>query len=105
MMVGFIKASCIEAIRDHLDPGEHMVGTHVNLSHVAATPPGMMVRTTVELVVIEGRLLTLRVGAFDEAGSIGEGTHQRAVIDATRFSAKAREKARQFGLNAVAETE
>src|SRR5262245_26772993 len=78
-MVGFIEWACIEAIRPYLEPGEHTVGTHVNVSHTAATPVGMNVTAFVELVAVEGRKLTFRVTCRDEAGGIGEGTHERVV--------------------------
>ncbi len=86
MMIGFIEAACIECLRGHLASGEHTVGTHVNVSHLAATPEGMSVRAVVELVSIDGKRLEFNVEAFDENGLIGEGTHHRAVIDLERFS-------------------
>ena len=92
-MVGLIEAACIECIHDHLDAGERSVGTHVDVSHVAATPVGMTVTVRVRLVEVDRRALTFLVGAFDGAGSIGSGAHRRAVIDVERFTARAREKA------------
>lgn len=94
MMVGFIEATCIECIADHLDEGEHTVGTHINVSHTAATPSGMSVRAEVSLTGVERRMLTFKVEAFDEVGLIGKGSHQRAVIDTDRFNAKVAEKAK-----------
>ncbi|WP_114391306.1 thioesterase family protein [Notoacmeibacter marinus] len=93
MMVGFIEATCIEAIAPHLDDGEHSVGTHINVSHFAATPVGMTVRVEVRLTQVERRMLTFKVEAFDDVGLIGKGSHHRAVIDKDRFVAKAEEKA------------
>ncbi|WP_309084061.1 thioesterase family protein [Chelativorans sp.] len=93
MMVGFIESTCIECLRGHLDAGEHTVGIHVDVSHLAATPEGMKLRAVVELERVEGRTLTFRVEAFDEAGPIGRGSHQRAVIDVDRFMKKVGEKA------------
>tara|TARA_R100000935_G_scaffold25925_1_gene45866 strand:+ start:3382 stop:3804 length:423 start_codon:yes stop_codon:yes gene_type:complete len=93
MMVGFIEATCIECIADHLDQGEHTVGTHINVSHTAATPPGMNVRTEVNLISVERRMLTFKVETFDDVGLIGKGSHQRAVIDVERFVQKMNEKA------------
>lgn len=97
MMVGFIEATCIECLRGHLDDGQHSVGTHVSVGHVAATPEGMKVRAVVELAEIDRRMLTFRVQAFDEAGLIGQGSHQRAVIDVARFVRQVNEKAGQVG--------
>mgnify|MGYP000166740324 CR=1 FL=1 len=85
MMVGFMEQTCIQALRPWLDEGQRTVGTHVDMSHVAATPVGMLVEARVELVDIQGRALTFRVTCRDEAGLIGEGLHQRAIIDLQRF--------------------
>jgi fluoroacetyl-CoA thioesterase len=87
-MVGFIEWACIEAIRPHLEPGEHTVGTHVNVSHMAATPVGMNVTAFVELIAAEGRKLVFRVTCRDEKDIIGEGTHERAVINPEKFMAR-----------------
>ena len=84
-MVGFIEWACIEAIRPYLEPGEHSVGTHINVSHMAATPTGMKVTAFVELVQTEGRKLTFRVTCRDETDIIGEGMHERVVINPERF--------------------
>jgi fluoroacetyl-CoA thioesterase len=91
-MVGFIEWACIEAIRPHLEPGEHTVGTHVNVSHTAATPVGMNVTAFVELTAVEGRKLTFRVICRDEAGNIGEGTHERAIINPEKFMSRVNAK-------------
>ena len=95
IMVGFIEATCIECIAAHLDDGEHSVGTGINVSHVAATPIGMNVRAEVSLTQVDRRMLTFEVEAFDDAGLIGKGSHQRAIIDTERFTAKVKEKASQ----------
>lgn len=87
-MVGFIEWACIEAIRPLLEPGEHSVGTHVNVSHMAATPAGMNVTAFVELIAQEGRKLTFRVTCRDETDIIGEGTHERVVINPEKFMAR-----------------
>ena len=73
---------------------ENTVGTLVNVSHVAATPEGMEVRIETELTEIapNGKMLTFKVAAYDEAGLIGEGTHQRAIVAKERFEQKAQSK-------------
>lgn len=91
-MVGFIEWACIEALRPYLRAGEHTVGTHVYLSHVAPTPVGMKVTATIELVEVTGRTLRFRVDCFDECGRIGSGFHERTLIDTARFMAKVTEK-------------
>ena len=94
-LVGLMEWACIEAIRPHLDwPREQSLGTHVNFSHLAATPPGFTVTIDVRLDKVEGRKLTFTLSARDDAGTISEGTHERVVIDAARFNSKLEEKAR-----------
>lgn len=92
-MVAFIEWACIEALHPYLDGGERTVGTHVDVSHVAATPVGMTVIAEVELLSVEGRKLRFRVSCRDEAGPIGEGFHERAVIDHARFMERVAAKA------------
>ena len=93
-MVGLIEWTCIRALMPHLDwPREQSVGTHVDLSHTAATPPGFTVKVRVRLERVEGKKLTFSVEAHDGVEPICRGTHQRFVIDAAKFNAKVAEKA------------
>ena len=97
-MVGLMEWACLEALRPHLDwPSEQSLGTHVNFSHLAATPPGLTVTVDVRLDRIEGRKLSFFVSASDGIDTIAEGTHERVVIDAVRFNAKLSEKSRAAG--------
>jgi len=92
-LVGLLEWACIMAIKPHLDwPVEQSLGTHINVSHEAATPPGLTVTTRVELVAVEGRKLTFTVSAHDGVDLIAQGTHQRYVIEKTRFENKIRSK-------------
>src|SRR5262252_385071 len=84
-LVAFVEDTCIDALAPYLDETERTVGTRVDLTHCAPTPVGMRVTAEVELVAIEGRGLRFRVECRDERELIGEGTHERAVIDAPRF--------------------
>lgn len=93
MMIGFIEQTCIEGLRPCLSSGQHTVGTHVDVSHVAATPVGMTVTAEIELTAVEGRALTFKVVCRDEAGLIGEGVHRRAIIDLERFTQRIDQKA------------
>jgi len=94
-LVGLLEWACIEAIRPHLDwPREQSLGTHVNFSHLAATPPGMTITVKVRLDAIEGRKLSFALSAHDGVDLISEGTHERHVIDAERFNAKVAAKRR-----------
>lgn len=92
-MVGLLEWACVEAIRPHLDwPAEQSLGTHVNFSHEAATPPGLTVTVQVRLTHVDGRKLRFEVEAHDGVDTISRGTHERVVIDAARFRAKIAEK-------------
>lgn len=81
------KASCA-AIKDVLADGETSVGTLLNVKHLAATPVGMTVSATAELVERDGRKLVFDVKAYDECGLIGEGSHERFVVLSDRFTEK-----------------
>ena len=88
MMVALIEQTCLESVAPHLEPGQGTVGTHVDVSHCAATPVGMRVWCDSELVEIDRRRLVFAVRACDECGLIGEGRHERFVIDNAKFQAK-----------------
>ena len=88
-LVGLMEWACIEAIRPHLDwPKEQSLGTKVNFSHLAATPPGLTITVKVRLDAVEGRKLSFTLSAHDGVDLISEGTHERYVIDAERFNQK-----------------
>ena len=88
-LVGLLEWACIRAINPHLDwPREQSLGTHINVSHEAATPPGLRVTVEVELIALEGRKLTFRVMAHDGVDLISQGTHERFVINRAKFDAK-----------------
>jgi fluoroacetyl-CoA thioesterase len=91
-LVGLLEWACIEAIQPHLDPGEQSVGTAIAVTHTAATPPGLTVTVELTLERVEGRKLGFRVRAHDGIDPIGEGTHERFVIDRARFEKKLAEK-------------
>ena len=96
-LVGLMEWACIEALRPHLDwPREQSLGTHVDFSHLAATPPGFTVTVEVKLEKIEGRKLAFSLSAHDGVDLISEGTHERVVIDAARFNSKIEQKARRL---------
>ena len=98
-MVGLIEWTCIQLINPHIDwPNEMTLGIHVDLSHEAATPPGMAVTTTVELTKVDGRLLEFAVESHDGVDTIARGTHRRAIVDAGKFKAKAAAKASAAGV-------
>lgn len=84
-MVGFIEWTCLEMLRSALPPEFETVGTHIDVSHVAATPIGMTVTADVELISVEGRGLRFHVRCSDETGLIGEGSHERAIVDSAKI--------------------
>jgi fluoroacetyl-CoA thioesterase len=93
-MVGLFEWACIQAINPHIDwPDEQTVGIQVNLSHVAATPPGLTVTVKGKLEEVEGRKLSFSLVADDGVDTISEGTHDRFVIKAEKFNAKMAAKA------------
>jgi fluoroacetyl-CoA thioesterase len=94
-LVGFLEWACIMAIKPHIDwPQEQTVGTHIDVSHEAATPPGMEVTATVELTAVEGRRLVFNVEAHDGVELISKGQHERFVINREKFIAKVGAKTR-----------
>jgi fluoroacetyl-CoA thioesterase len=97
-MIGLFEWACIRAVNPHIDwPREQTVGIEVKLSHLAATPPGMTVTVRGRLEKVEGRKLSFSIVADDGVDKISEGTHERYVIDAERFTAKAKAKLNNTG--------
>jgi predicted thioesterase len=95
-MILLMEMAGVAAV-DHLLPeGYRTVGIHVNVSHLAATPLGMTVRVRAELLEVDGRKLTFRVEAFDDVEKIGEGIHQRMIINLAKFKERAEAKAQSF---------
>jgi fluoroacetyl-CoA thioesterase len=93
-MVGFLEWACIKAINPHLDwPSEQTVGTYIDVSHQAATPPGLTVTANVELIAIEGKKLIFTVEAHDGVDVISQGRHERYIIDKRKFDERLTQKA------------
>ena len=93
-LVALVEWACIELIKPHLDwPAEQSLGTRVDLTHTAATPPGFTVEIRTRLESVDGRRLVFAVSAHDGVDRITEGRHERHVIDAARFIAKVDAKA------------
>ena len=87
-MIAFVEWTCVHALAPYLSPDERTVGTRVEMTHTAATPIGMTVTAEVELVEIRDRTLRFKVACCDERDPIGEGFHERTVIDNARFMAR-----------------
>ena len=88
MMIALMENACRKSVKPFLEEGQETVGTHVNVSHCSATPVGMRIWADSELIEIDRRRLVFRVAAYDEAGLIGEGLHERFIIDESRFMTK-----------------
>lgn len=93
-MVGLMEWACMEALAPHLHPGERTVGTMINVTHEAATPPGMRVTARVRCIAVEGRKTRWEVEARDEVEVIGRGQHERFTIDLEKFTARLASKQR-----------
>ena len=92
VMINLIEAASLAAIEDLLPTGHQSLGTHLDVSHVAATPVGMRATATARVVAVEGRNITFRVEARDEKDLIGEGTHSRVVVNVARFDERVKKK-------------
>jgi predicted thioesterase len=88
-MVTLVEETAWKSVAPALEPGQGTVGTKLDLAHLAATPLGRKVRCETELIGIDRRRLTFSAAVYDEAGKIGEGTHERFIVDNERFLAKA----------------
>jgi predicted thioesterase len=87
-MIGYMERTCRDTVLPLLDPGHDTVGTQVNVAHLAAAPMGMAVTFTAEVTGVDGRRLQFRVEAWDEKEKIGEGTHERTIINVAKFATK-----------------
>jgi fluoroacetyl-CoA thioesterase len=92
VMINLIEAAALAAIEHLLAPGYQSLGTILNVRHIAATPVGMRVRASAEVVKIDGRTLAFRVEAHDERDLIGDGTHERVIVNVERFDKRVQEK-------------
>ena len=91
-MINLMETCACFSVEPYMEPGKTTVGTGLSISHVSATPIGLKVWCESELIAIDGRKLTFRVSAYDERGLIGEGTHERFIVDTQKFTAKVQAK-------------
>ena len=91
-MIVLMEWTCTQLLSEHLDQGEGSLGTHVDVSHLAATPAGMTVKVDVEVAEVNGRKIAFKVSAHDGMDLIGEGRHERVVVAWDRFNARLAEK-------------
>ena len=95
VMVSLMEEAALNAVEGFLPQGHQTVGTRLEITHVAATPVGHRVTARAELTKVDGRRLTFRVWADDETERIGEGEHERIIVDVARFDARAQRKLRR----------
>ena len=91
-MIGHMERTCRDLALPMLEAGYDTLGTQVNVSHLAAAPIGACVTFSAEITGVVARRIEFRVEACDEAGKIGEGTHERAIVNVARFTARMAEK-------------
>jgi fluoroacetyl-CoA thioesterase len=92
IMVNLMEAAALQAVERFMPPGHQTVGTHLDVKHFAATPVGMRVVARAELVKVDGRTLIFQIRAEDEREAIGEGMHERLIINVERFDARMQRK-------------
>ena len=91
-MVALLEETAWRSVQPYLEEGQATVGTRVDVRHLAATPLGGKVTCESELVEIDRRRLVFKVDVFDEKTKVGEGTHERFIVDVEKFQAKANAK-------------
>lgn len=92
VMINLIEAAALNAVEHLLPAGYQSLGIHLDVRHFAATPVGLRVTATAEVVMVEGRTISFRVEAHDEREPIGDGTHERVVVSVARFDERVRRK-------------
>jgi len=91
-MAALMEQASYTSLTPYLEEGQGTVGTQLTISHLSATPIGMKVRAESEVTAVEGKKISFKVAAYDEAGLIGEGTHERFIIAEERFLQKCQAK-------------
>ena len=92
IMVNLMEAAALQAVEKLMPPGHQTVGTHLDVKHFAATPVGLRMTAHAELVKVEGRTLTFKLRAEDERELVGEGVHERLIINVERFDQRMQKK-------------
>ena len=92
VMINVMESAALQAIEHRLPPGHQSLGTHLDVSHIAATPVGMMVRAQAEVIDVSGNKIAFRIEAHDDLELIGEGSHTRVVVDVERFDRRVQRK-------------
>jgi fluoroacetyl-CoA thioesterase len=92
VMINVIEAAALAAIEHLLPEGFQSLGTVLNVRHIAATPVGMKIRASSEVTAVEGRTVKFTVSVFDEKELIGDGAHERVVVNVAKFDARVQKK-------------
>jgi len=92
VMINLIEAAALAAVEHLLPAGYQSLGTHLDVRHIAATPVGMRVRATAEVVSVDGRTIRFRVEARDDVELIGDGTHERVSVNVAKFDQRIQRK-------------
>jgi fluoroacetyl-CoA thioesterase len=100
-MIVLMEWACTQLLAPHLDPGEGSLGVHVDVSHLAATPPGMTVTVDVECIAIAGSRITFKIKAHDGLDLIGEGRHERFIVTWDKFNARLAAKVQKVSERAL----
>ena len=87
-MIVLMEWICTQLLAPHLDPGEGSLGVHVDISHLAATPPGMTVTVDVARIEVAGPRVTFKVKAHDGMDMLGEGRHERCIVTWDKFNSR-----------------
>jgi fluoroacetyl-CoA thioesterase len=95
VMINVIEAAALAAVEHLLPAGHQSLGIKLDVSHIAATPIGLRVTATAQVVAVEGRTITFRVEARDDFETIGGGTHERVVVSVDRFDERVQRKLRE----------
>ncbi len=100
-MVGLMEWACLHVLAPHLDEGEGSLGVHINVSHLAATVPGQTVTVDAECTKVEGRRIYFHIKAHDGLDLIGEGEHERMVVNWEKFEQRVNDKAKRARLSPI----
>lgn len=92
VMINVLEAAALDAIESLLPAGHQSLGTHLDVKHYAATPVGMKLRGVAEVTRVDGRNIHFRVEAFDDKERVGDGTHERVVVNVERFDQRVQKK-------------
>jgi len=92
VMINLMEAAALAAVESFLPPGYQSLGTVLNVRHIAATPVGMRVQATAIVQAVEGRTIRFTVEARDERERIGDGTHERVVVNVAKFDQRVKRK-------------